>query len=169
MVTANTLVQGSDTWVSGSSSVVTTMPVSSTAHIIAFIMDFWLTGRIETGAVPAFFDTSHSVTTDVGLFIVRAGFGGYLALNHGLGKLQSWPAKHDSFPDPLNVGHATSLALTIFGEFVCGLAPGIDRVELCSVYRARSAIEEADGDFLRLIRRLLRSGGQHEQIVGWSS
>src|SRR3954447_22144231 len=61
MVTANTLVQGSDTWVSGSSSVVTTMPVSSTAHIIAFVMDFWLTGRIETGAVPGFLDTSHSV------------------------------------------------------------------------------------------------------------
>jgi len=71
--------------------------------------------------VAATLDVAHGTAADVGLLIIRAGFGGYLSLNHGLGKLESWPAKHDSFADPLNVGHATSLALTILGEFVCGL------------------------------------------------
>ena len=38
----------------------------------------------------------------------------------------------------------------------------IDGVELGSIYRDRSPIDKADGDFLRLIRRPLWRGCQHE-------
>ncbi len=57
---------------------------------------------------------------DVGLLLLRLGFGGVLALHHGLAKLQAWSAMAATFPDPMHVGSKFSLALAIFGELICG-------------------------------------------------
>ena len=57
----------------------------------------------------------------VGLLAMRVGFAGFMAMNHGWGKLMSWSEKSGKFADPLGVGHAPSLALAIFGELVCPL------------------------------------------------
>ena len=44
-----------------------------------------------------------------------------MLLGHGLGKLQAYGEKADSFPDPLGVGSPVSMALAIFAEVVCSL------------------------------------------------
>jgi putative oxidoreductase len=59
---------------------------------------------------------------DVGLLVLRLGFGGTLAVAHGLGKLQNLMAGSSRFPDPLGVGSVPSLALATFAEFLCALA-----------------------------------------------
>lgn len=53
--------------------------------------------------------------------VLRVGAGGFLVMNHGWPKLMTWGANYASFADPLGVSHPVSLALTIFGELVCGL------------------------------------------------
>ncbi len=58
---------------------------------------------------------------DVALLMLRVGFGGFLAVNHGWTKLMTWGPKHPTFADPLGVGHPTSMALAIFGELVCSM------------------------------------------------
>jgi len=64
---------------------------------------------------------------DVGILILRLGFGGLLAVQHGLPKLQQWAQYASVFPDPLHIGSKASLAMAIFGELVCGslLAVGL--------------------------------------------
>ncbi len=57
---------------------------------------------------------------DVGILILRVGFGGLLAVQHGLPKLQQWAQYASVFPDPLHVGSKMSLGLAVFGELVCG-------------------------------------------------
>ena len=42
-----------------------------------------------------------------------------MLLSHGLPKLLEYADKAPHFPDPLGVGSASSLALTIFAELVC--------------------------------------------------
>lgn len=54
---------------------------------------------------------------DFALLVLRVAFGGSMALLHGWGKLQGFAEKSDSFPDPLGVGSAVSLALTVGAEF----------------------------------------------------
>ena len=46
---------------------------------------------------------------------------------HGWSKAESYGERAATFPDPLGVGHETSLALAIFGELVCAalLLPGL--------------------------------------------
>src|SRR2546423_5039675 len=45
----------------------------------------------------------------------------------------------------------------------------IDRIELDSIHRSRRSIDETDRDRLGFIGRILRRGGQHEQICRWGS
>lgn len=66
-------------------------------------------------------DATRETLLDVGLLIMRVPAGLLMALCHGYPKLMSWSAKSASFPDPLGVGSAASLALAIFGELVCGV------------------------------------------------
>lgn len=58
---------------------------------------------------------------DLGLLILRVGFGGLLFLGHGWEKLLGFSHKAAMFPDPLHVGGRASLALAIFAEVVCSL------------------------------------------------
>jgi putative oxidoreductase len=60
-------------------------------------------------------------STDVGLLLLRLWLGLSLLLLHGWGKLTGFSEMSGKFPDPLGVGSTASLALTVFGEVVCGL------------------------------------------------
>ena len=53
-------------------------------------------------------------------FVLRLALGG-LVIPHGYDKLMTFAAKSSSFADPFHIGHPTSLALTIFAEFFCGV------------------------------------------------
>lgn len=44
-----------------------------------------------------------------------------MAFSHGWGKLQGLLEGDFSFADPLGIGQAPSLVLTVFAEFVCGV------------------------------------------------
>jgi putative oxidoreductase len=57
-----------------------------------------------------------SAFTSLGLLILRLWFGLTMLLHHGLDKLTRFNELASSFPDPMGVGHATSLALTVFAE-----------------------------------------------------
>lgn len=57
--------------------------------------------------------------TSVGLLVLRLGAGGLLLSGHGYSKLLRLGELAASFPDPLGVGHATSLGLVLFAEVVC--------------------------------------------------
>lgn len=60
------------------------------------------------------------------LLAVRLVCGGGLAFVHGWSKLNNFNSLSESFPDPIKVGSPTlSLALAIFGEFVCGILVAI--------------------------------------------
>ncbi len=66
------------------------------------------------------------VHVDVALAFLRIGLC-CLMLRHGIPKLLEFDARSAEFPDPLGVGHTTSLVLAIFGEVFCSLLliPGI--------------------------------------------
>ena len=53
------------------------------------------------------------------ILLLRIALGVQMLLGHGWGKLMSFSEKAATFPDPLGVGHSTSMALAIFGEVVC--------------------------------------------------
>jgi putative oxidoreductase len=57
-----------------------------------------------------------------GLLVLRLGIGLMMAFGHGWGKLTSFGELSTKFPDPLGVGSAMSLGLTVFSEFFCALA-----------------------------------------------
>ena len=57
---------------------------------------------------------------DIGLLILRASLG-LMMLGHGFGKVRSLLAGQISFPDPLGIGSAPSLALAAFAEFLCAI------------------------------------------------
>jgi putative oxidoreductase len=59
--------------------------------------------------------------TDWGLLILRLGVSAPM-IHHGYGKLIAYPELSGKFPDPLGVGTAASLGLTIFAEFFCSIA-----------------------------------------------
>lgn len=56
---------------------------------------------------------------DVGLLLLRLGFGLRMMLGHGLGKLQGYSTGAATFPDPLGVGHQLSMTLAVGAEFFC--------------------------------------------------
>lgn len=72
-----------------------------------------------------FLAASNPAATDLGLLLLRLVFGGMLCIGHGLGKLQSFPAGADKFPDPLGVGHTLSMGAAIFGEVFCAAAVAV--------------------------------------------
>ena len=57
----------------------------------------------------------------MGYLILRLGFGLIMAIQHGWPKLQKFSVLSTKFPDPLGVGSAASLSMTIFAELVCGV------------------------------------------------
>ncbi len=59
-----------------------------------------------------------SAFTNLGLLILRLWFGLTMLLHHGWDKLIKFNDLASTFPDPMGVGHTTSLALTVFAEVV---------------------------------------------------
>jgi putative oxidoreductase len=60
-----------------------------------------------------------SLTTSIGLLILRLGVGGYM-LSHGWGKLQMMLAgDFENFPDPIGMGKGLSLVMVTVAEFFC--------------------------------------------------
>lgn len=57
--------------------------------------------------------------TSIGLLVLRVSAGSMMLFGHGLGKVLAYSERALRFPDPLGVGHETSMLLAIFGEFVC--------------------------------------------------
>ncbi len=59
--------------------------------------------------------------TNFGLLLLRLWLGLTMFMNHGVGKLKGFDSMASSFPDPLKVGHAASLALVVLAEVVAAL------------------------------------------------
>ena len=59
---------------------------------------------------------------DIGLLILRLGFGGLMLVAHGWPKLANFTNMSGSFADPIGVGSTMSLTLAVFAEFFCAIA-----------------------------------------------
>ena len=53
------------------------------------------------------------------ILLLRITLGAQMLIAHGWPKLMSFSKQAASFPDPLSVGHTTSMVLALFGEVVC--------------------------------------------------
>ncbi len=53
---------------------------------------------------------------DLGLLLLRLGFGGYMIIAHGMPKLLSFADRKDSFADPLGLSSPVSLGFTVGAE-----------------------------------------------------
>ena len=71
----------------------------------------FLIRRLQLDLVPT--------STHCAILMLRIALGVQMLLGHGWGKLMSFSEKAATFPDPLGVGHTTSMALAVFGEVVC--------------------------------------------------
>lgn len=60
--------------------------------------------------------------TNIGLLVLRVGFGSFMFFGHGWDKLMNFSVKSAQFPDLLGLGGSVSLALAVFAEFFCALA-----------------------------------------------
>lgn len=60
-------------------------------------------------------------TLNLGLLILRVGYGAFMLFGHGLGKLMSFNEIAEKFADPLGVGAKFSLALAVFSEVFCSI------------------------------------------------
>lgn len=58
----------------------------------------------------------------LGLLILRVAAGGIMLFSHGWGKMMKFGELSTSFPDPIGVGSAISLSLTVFSEVFCAVA-----------------------------------------------
>ena len=58
-------------------------------------------------------------SVDAGLLVLRLWTGLSLLLLHGWTKLSTFQQMASKFPDPLGVGHRTSLTLALVGEVLC--------------------------------------------------
>lgn len=58
---------------------------------------------------------------DVGLLVARVGFGGFMAVNHGWGKLMKFGTKASTWAPWFPLPSEVSYALTVFGELVCAV------------------------------------------------
>ena len=76
-----------------------------------------------------------SLWTSLALLILRVWLGMTMLINHGVGKLTSFSEKAPDFPDPLGVGHATSLLL-VDGQATIAEDPNIGREIAGAVDRA---------------------------------
>ena len=54
------------------------------------------------------------------MLVLRVVFGG-LIITHGYDKLMHFGSGASTFPDFYHIGHTTSMALSIFAEFFCGV------------------------------------------------
>lgn len=70
---------------------------------------------------------SNPFWTNLALLLLRVWLGATMLLNHGMGKLTGFKSMAGGFPDPLGVGHTTSLVLVVFAEAICAglLAVGL--------------------------------------------
>ena len=64
---------------------------------------------------------AHTVSSSVGLLLLRLGAGGMMAIGHGWGKVQNFASYSEKFMDFAGLGPKVSLSLCIGGELVCGL------------------------------------------------
>jgi len=58
------------------------------------------------------------VARDVGLLILRVSMGSMM-ITHGWHKLTGFSEMSGSFPDPVGIGAAATLAIAVFAEFFC--------------------------------------------------
>ena len=58
-------------------------------------------------------------STSLAILLLRVALGTQMLTAHGWLKLMSFSEQAAAFPDPLGVGHTTSMALAVFGEVVC--------------------------------------------------
>ncbi len=61
---------------------------------------------------------SHPASINLALLVLRVWIGATMLLNHGIGKVTGFSSMSHGFPDPLGVGHVTSMALVVFAEAV---------------------------------------------------
>lgn len=62
------------------------------------------------------------LSRDMGLLIMRLGFGGFMLFGHGWGKLMMALSEGPvQFADPIGLGAVASLYATIFAEFLCSI------------------------------------------------
>ena len=73
-------------------------------------MNFFIR-RLQLDLVPT--------STSLAILLLRVALGTQMLLGHGWPKLMTFSEKAATFPDPLGVGHTTSMALAVFGEVVC--------------------------------------------------
>ena len=66
-----------------------------------------------------------SPAVSAGLLVLRAFFGFGMLFLHGWGKLSKFNETAATFPDPLGVGHSTSLGMTVFAEVVAAALLGL--------------------------------------------
>lgn len=59
-----------------------------------------------------------STLTSLALLVLRLFFGLTMVLHHGWDKLRTFSDTAPSFPDPMHIGHSTSLGLAVFAEVV---------------------------------------------------
>ncbi len=75
-------------------------------------MNFFIR-RLQLDLVPT--------STSLAILLLRVALGTQMLTAHGWGKLMTFSEKAATFPDPLGVGHTTSMALAVFGEVVCSV------------------------------------------------
>jgi putative oxidoreductase len=56
------------------------------------------------------------------LLVLRLGAGLTLLMGHGWGKLMNFGERSATFSDPIGLGPAASLGMTVFAEVICALA-----------------------------------------------
>ena len=118
---------------------------------------------------------------DAALAILRVALA-CLMLRHGIPKLLEFDARSAGFPDPLGVGHTTSLVLAIFGEVFCSalLIPGLlvrlSAIPFCTtmavaffVVHANDTFDQKELPLLYLIGGVvvLIGGGGRFSIDAW--
>lgn len=69
--------------------------------------------RAEAGFAPTHYNLA--------MFLMRVSFGVLLFAKHGLEKLMNFSKTSQHFPDPLHIGPAASLSLSILAEVLCSL------------------------------------------------
>lgn len=60
-------------------------------------------------------------SVDLAVLVLRTALGVQMLMGHGWGKLATFSERAATFPDPLHIGHSTSLALAIVGEVGCSV------------------------------------------------
>jgi putative oxidoreductase len=59
--------------------------------------------------------------SDLGILVLRVGFGLSLFLGHGLGKVQNFQHLLHTFMNPIGIGPEVSFVLAVFAEALCAL------------------------------------------------